>query len=591
MFLTALLVLSLRLVSGTSVAYNTPRRWSRDHVWTQLLCSSFANRGFVSHLQCSNANTSVIQWGPCDTNLGIDPSLSCASFVVPLDYHNASVGTAKLALIKANATATRRGTMFLNPGGPGASGIQTINSTSATVLNITGGEYDIVSWDPRGVGSLTVPGDVHCFDGLDEYNAFWNGTIELNGIEMTGNFTNQTDIDRLMSQAPLMQNKYEELGQRCLNHSDGQFLQYVGTAATARDMVAMADALDGAGAPVNYWGQSYGTLIGSWFINIVQRVGHVILDGVVDPVGFATEEIALAWSTQIVDDDHAFEGFYTGCALAGSEHCAIAAAGQSPLEVNDNIQALLQTAHDVTIRGSGSVPVTSGIIRSTLRPEIYFPTGWADVANTQWPIFVQGVQQETGVTTNGTENVSVSTPRSSFTRRAEQDTPPYSTQAILCGDSIDLTNTSMSDVFQNIITTAQNTSHMFAAAWPLAPYYCATWPVRAVERYQGPFNNTLANPILIIGNTFDPATPFASAKKLSEVLGDQARLVRLNTFGHTSSAAPSQCINGIIRAYMTNGTLPVDNNGICEVDLDFEIFTGVTIERTMANLPDHSGTL
>ncbi len=84
---------------------------------------------------------------------------------------------------------------------------------------------------------------------------------------MTGNFTDQADIDRLMSQAPLMQTKYEQLGQRCMNHSDGQFLQYVGTAATARDMVAMADALDGPGAPVNYWGLSYGTLLGSWFIN------------------------------------------------------------------------------------------------------------------------------------------------------------------------------------------------------------------------------------------------------------------------------------------------------------------------------------
>ncbi|KAI0830715.1 TAP-like protein-domain-containing protein [Trametes gibbosa] len=536
----------------------------------------------------SCANASIVQWGACDPALGIDPNLSCAFFEIPLDYHNASAGTGKLALIKANATAIRRGTMFLNPGGPGVSGIQTINSTSALVLNFTGGEYDVVSWDPRGVGSLTVPGDVHCFDSLNDYNTFWNGTIELNGIEMTGNFTNQTDIDRLMSQAPLMQSKYEELGQRCLNHSNGQFLQYVGTAATARDMVAMADALDGAGAPVNYWGLSYGTLLGSWFINMFpDRVGHVILDGVVDPVGFATEEAALAWSTQLVDDDYAYEGFFTGCALAGPEHCSIASAGQTPSEVNGNIQALLQAAHDATFRGSGPVPVTSGLIRATLRPEIYFPAGWANLANSVYPTFASGVQQEIGVSTNGSGNVSI--PRSSFSKRAEQDTPPYSTEAILCGDSIDLTNTSMADVFQNIIATSQNISHMFAAAWPFASYYCSTWPVRAVERYQGPFNNTLANPILIIGNTFDPATPFASAKNLSDVLGDQARLVRLNTFGHTSEAAPSQCIGRIIRTYMTNGTLPVDNHGICEVDLDFEIFPGITIERTIANLPDHAG--
>ncbi|OJT03597.1 hypothetical protein TRAPUB_5773 [Trametes pubescens] len=511
---------------------------------------------------------------------------------MPLDYHNSSAGTGKLALIKANATAPRRGTMFLNPGGPGVSGIQTINSTSALVLNFTGGEYDIVSWDPRGVGSLTVPGDVFCFDGVDDYNAFWNGTIELNGIEMTGNFTDQADIDRLMSQAPLMQTKYEQLGQRCMNHSDGQFLQYVGTAATARDMVAMADALDGPGAPVNYWGLSYGTLLGSWFINMFpDRVGHVILDGVVDPVGFATLEAALAWSTQLVDDDHAFEGFYTACALAGPQHCSIALAGQSPAEVNDNIQMLLKTAHDATLGTNGPVPVTSGLIRATMRPEIYFPAGWASLANAVYPMFAQGVQVEAG---DGSESANVSSiasaPRSSFRKRDEKDTISYSTEAILCGDSIDLTSTNMTDVFQNIIATSQNISHMFAAAWPFASYYCATWPVRAVERYQGPFNNTLANRVLVIGNTFDPATPFASAQNLTNTLGDQAALVRLNTFGHTSEAAPSQCIGNIIRAYMTNGTLPADNHGVCEVDLDFEVFPGVTVESIMANLPDGSGT-
>lgn len=90
--------------------------------------------------------------------------------------------------------------------------------------------------------------------------------MELNGIEMTGNFTDQADIDRLMSQAPLTQTKYEELGQRCMNHSDGSILQYIGTAATVRDMVAMAHALDGPGGLINYWGQSYGTLLGAWFI-------------------------------------------------------------------------------------------------------------------------------------------------------------------------------------------------------------------------------------------------------------------------------------------------------------------------------------
>ncbi len=103
-----------------------------------------------------------------------DTSLECATFEVPLDYHNPNVGKARLAVIKANATGQRRGTVFFNPGlliqsssrayshvltclagGPGVSGLQGLVDNKNTLLLVTGGFYDIVSWDPRGVG-LTV---------------------------------------------------------------------------------------------------------------------------------------------------------------------------------------------------------------------------------------------------------------------------------------------------------------------------------------------------------------------------------------------------------------------------------------------------
>ena len=89
----------------------------------------------------------------------------------------------------------------------------------------------------------------------------------MTGIEYTGNFTDPADIDALLAQADLMQKKYEEVGQKCLQSENGKYLRYVGTAAAVRDMVSIADVLDGPHAPVNYLGISYGTLIGSWFLN------------------------------------------------------------------------------------------------------------------------------------------------------------------------------------------------------------------------------------------------------------------------------------------------------------------------------------
>ena len=111
------------------------------------------------------------------------------------------------------------------------------------------------------------PGDIFCFDTAEEQSAFFAGTLEDSGIEYTGNFTDPADVRALLVQAPHMQAKYEELGRKCLKHESGKFLKYVGSAATARDMITMVDAIVGKGALVNYVGISYGTIIGSWFVN------------------------------------------------------------------------------------------------------------------------------------------------------------------------------------------------------------------------------------------------------------------------------------------------------------------------------------
>ncbi|OJT15900.1 hypothetical protein TRAPUB_14221, partial [Trametes pubescens] len=209
----------------------------------------------------------AFDWSPCDPAVIQDPTISCSFFEIPLDYHDLHAGTGRIAVAKVNATGERLGAVFINPGGPGESGLAALDEASDLLVALTGGQYDIVSWDPRGIGNLTIPGDIFCFSNLDEYNTFWNGTIELNGIEYTGVFTDPVDTEALLSQAALMQRKYEELGQRCQSHPAGKYLKYVGTAATVRDMVALADVLDGPGSPVNYIGLSYGTVLGAWFVN------------------------------------------------------------------------------------------------------------------------------------------------------------------------------------------------------------------------------------------------------------------------------------------------------------------------------------
>lgn len=156
------------------------------------------------------------------------------------------------------------------------------------------------------------PGNVYCIAD-EEYSSFWNGTIEATGINQVGNFTNQTDLTALYAQAPVMDTKYRELADRCLQGPNGTTLSYIGTASTVRDLVGIADAVVGPDSPINYWGLSYGTYVGMLFANsgsrirsinahgfadvgasfatvFPERVGRVILDGVIDATRIATTQ-------------------------------------------------------------------------------------------------------------------------------------------------------------------------------------------------------------------------------------------------------------------------------------------------------------
>ncbi|PIL25655.1 hypothetical protein GSI_11405 [Ganoderma sinense ZZ0214-1] len=547
-----------------------------------------------THVSIFTRASPPIHWGPCNSSSITNPAILCSFFEIPLDYYDPEAGTGRLALAKLNATQERRGSVFFNPGGPGGSGLEALDSNGETLLEVTGGFYDIVSWDPRGVGSLTIPGEIFCFNSTEEHDAFFNGTIELAGIEYTGNFTDATDIEILYSQASIMQQKYKKLGEKCLSGPSGKYLRYVGAAATVRDLVALADALDGPNQSVNYIGTSYGTLLGSWFVNMFpERVGKVILDGVVDPITFATKQISLSGGNIITDADKVYEGFVTGCALSGSQGCPIASNASSVEEVDKNIQSLLQAAHDAA-RKDPSVAVSSSDIRSLFLSQMYSPGGWSTFANSTYPQLVQAVGQEThknsSLVPREPSPISMKRPSAlgrrdtSFVRRANQSAGvSYTSSAIWCGDSIDQPTTAMLDVFNGIIARSRNVSRMYGGLWPAAIYKCPFWPVRSVERYRGPFNKTLANKIIVASNLFDPATPFANAQKLVDLLGQSAILVTQNGFGHTTFAAPSTCANAIAYAYMVTGKLP-DGPTVCDVDAGFELFQGVNTSAILANM-------
>ncbi|KAI0769262.1 alpha/beta-hydrolase [Trametes elegans] len=522
------------------------------------------------------SNATELRWGPCDRQVVDDPTLSCSSFEIPLDYHNNSAGTGRVAVAMVNATGNRLGTLFMNPGGPGESGVAGLSGLAPYLMNYTGGLYDLVSWDTRGEGPLTVPGDIDCFGSVEESNAFWNNTIYLKGINMIGNFTDPEDIQTLLSQAPIMERKYQELAQRCLTSPVGKYLQYVGTAATVRDMVALADVIDGPGKPINFYGISYGTVIGSWFMNMFpDRVGRVAIDGIVDTTLLATEEdTKVGYESQLLDSQKVYDALMTGCALAGPEGCAMASNGSSAADVDKTFQDLLKLAHDAQ-RVNSSVTVTSGIIRSALLNNLYTPGTWSDFVNDNYTAALAAVKAEAQNSSNSSTSYTVLEKRH-IKRDILSDPLSLSLYGIGCSDTVDVKGTSMVDIFNEIINVTRSTSHV-GAKYPTPWAVCPVWPFRAVERYQGPFNKTLANKVLMLSNTLDPVTSLTGAKAVAKAAGDNAKLVLLAGLGHSTIQLPSKCLDALKLSYFVNGTLP-ENDTLCEADSDYEIFRGVNAQ-------------
>ncbi|KAG9119699.1 hypothetical protein FRC07_005140 [Ceratobasidium sp. 392] len=498
-----------------------------------------------------------IDWAPCAQNDARD----CARFEVPLDWHNETAGKASLAVARYRATQKPKiGTLFVNPGGPGESGVDMILGNADDIMAAAGGRYDIVSWDPRGVGK-TVP-RADCFANGTEENAFWEGTIPRAGLEARGNFTDQRDLEAFYAQVPEVDRLLKELGERCVAYSPDTF-QYVGSAAAVRDMVAIHDILEGPEKPVDYWGLSYGTIIGVYFVNMFpDRVGRVVLDGVVDPVYWANKPAYEMWSLKPESTDEAFTGFVSACAAAGPTGCAIAIENSTADSLRQWTRDLIDAAYDYRRTAGPTAEVSSADIRLQLYQAMYQPTTWPKIAE-QMATAAQLLKNQTSGVSNTKRSfnsgASILQNRQASNSSNEDPAPDYGFQAITCADAVDAGNTTTKDVFDLLVNVSRTVSQMFGPIWADAGLICHRWPVRAVERYAGPWNKTLSNPILVIGNEADPVTPYISAKRVADALGNSAILLEQDDYGHLSLAMHSSCTTAVLQNYFLHNELPYDD--------------------------------
>lgn len=251
--------------------------------------------------------------------------------------------------------------------------------------------------------------------------------------------------------------------------------------------------------------------------------------------------------------------------MAGPYGCPISTSTSTGSGIVNWTRTLSELAHDYA-RASGNENFKGVYLVGQIHQILYQPGEWADFAtNTFLPYYEELVQASGSDLTLATR--SLWTPPG-LKRQSNQDFPDYTFQAITCGDSIDQDNITTQAVFDELVRVVKDVSPMFGIQFPQPTHYCHRWASRAVERFAGPWNHTLKNPIIVIGNKADPTTPFADAVEVAGFLGDSAVLVEQDGLGHSSLVQKSTCTQNIITNFFVNGVVPKGDDTVCPIDAD-----------------------
>jgi pimeloyl-ACP methyl ester carboxylesterase len=471
-----------------------------------------------------------------------------------MDYAHPTSATIHLAVIKHPATdpAHRIGSVFFNPGGPGESGVGTLPQVYSQFPPDVRARFDVVSFDPRGIGQST---DIQCFDTMDQEQQLLSVLpLGIPGYPLGA------------EQQQVWENTLATLDNACAAHA-GPLLAHDTTADVARDMDLLRQAV---GDPtMNYIGTGYGTYLGATYANLFPgKVRAMTLDGNLDPVALATGTDGSArrlstWLREGTDEGSAaaLNAFLDLCGRAATGACAFSAGSATATHAKYDTLLDRLDSHPVTAAGETFTrQLTVSLTVRGLNWAVPIPNltnGWSGLATILQSLWAQ---------TNGD-------PAAPIDALFEQDVtfpsfgvnPPYIGREAqlgpLCSDSPNPRDPA-SYPGQAAFATAR--SGVVGPRWAWADEACAQWPVLSADRYAGPWNHPTAAPILVVNTTIDPATPYRDAVAMTQDLAN-ARLLTVNGYGDSTLTNHSTCANTIEDAYFVTGALP-EPGTVCRQD-------------------------
>ncbi|KAM0470925.1 hypothetical protein ACHAPX_009679 [Trichoderma viride] len=514
----------------------------------------------------------------------------CARLSVPLNWRNASdprlvhIAMVKLPAAVPDDDATFGGTVIVNPGGPGLSGVSHLVEKGTNIQKLlvdipSTRHFEILSFDPRGVGRTTP--SVDCFRSDQLVRTSWalenHGRGPLNSEQAIGYGLGLMGFHSLRC-------KEED----ALN-PDGEAMKFVNTPSVARDMVEMVDKIeelrkhegeDVATPRIQYIGWSYGSVLGNYFASMFPgRVGRMVLDGVMDPRDYA---VGSGWLSNTQDADGLFAHFWKSCFRTNSyEKCPflktdkhweaaqkrfykwVNRLDEYPMVANSSSGGLM------ALRGEDIRRIVANALYSPLQHFLplakalhegmrEFPEQWSQWADLEIPKLADAIS---GKDSNGSAS----------------GMPQFKDEqgaAFLCGDGSDISNRAI-DWWTDHVAQQRKQSKLFGFSWASIRFRCATWSFRANWDFHGPFRTPThsanletdrpAAPLLFLSSHLDPVTPFSLAEDAASSHAGSV-IVKQKSFGHTAwASAPSKCTWKIVADYLAQGTMP-KNGTVCEAD-------------------------
>ena len=465
-----------------------------------------------------------VSWYACDkkgmdeAKSGKDAGFTCAKVKVPLDYDNPGGETIEIAVKKRAASEDSVGSLFVNPGGPGGSGIELVESAGSYFSKNLTSSYDVVGFDPRGVGASTA---VDCLTDA-----------ELDAERAGAN-------DPATPSATATQERAQKMGETCASKtSTAGLLDHIDTISAAKDLDILR-AVDGQQA-LTYLGFSYGTYLGATYAELFPAsTGRMVLDGAVDP-SLSAEELALGQAKGFEASLRAYvencQSSKLGCPLSGDVDSGVS-----------QVREFLESTKTAPIPTSDSKrPLTYDLA-------VYGVLGSMYQTRT-WPSLTLGLSQAMGK--EGKPDGSSLLKLADLVSSRESD-GTYSNngaEALMAVNCLDYPVQGDNASWEENAKAVKEASPTFGSQLLYPDAYCQGWG-HTSSRKREKITASGAAPILVVGTTGDPATPYAWSQALADQL-ESGQLMTWKGNGHTAYGRSNDCVKKAVDTYLLNGTLP-----------------------------------